>query len=81
MYLKEGAKCCGNNLFLTFKCLLIIYLQIKFATLEFHQCEGWGGAAGICQAGWNMVCLIQKLKYFKKYSIRLEDLEALTGKG
>ena len=42
---------------------------------------GVGGAAGICQAGWNMVCLIQKLKYFKKYSIRLEDLEALTGKG
>lgn len=43
----------------------------------------WGvrGGVGICQAGWSMMCLIQKFKYFQKYSIRLEDLEALTQKG
>lgn len=38
VYLKEGAKCCGNNLFLTLKCLLIIYFQIKLATLGLYGC-------------------------------------------
>lgn len=46
MYLKERAKCSGNNLFLTFKCLLIIYLQSKLASLEFYGMgRGGGGSA------------------------------------